>query len=345
MTMNTDVSWKDLETRGFVHIPHFLSPEELEASRADYTEQPVDAANRNYALSVASEQGVGLVRQRIQDVLTAVSANTSLKVDQILGGNYFATKRGIVFGWHQDHGSYFDYQNHFDYLNFYIPVFKPLRNKSNLCLLPFDDLERESPETFRRVVGRGASWTFDMGGRQLVVQDDTGATHLAQANLERLTYIPQLEAGDLLLMRGDVFHRTEDNDTDRVALSIRAAHSKTMVRRARLADGGLAKASNMAKNYRHYEAMFRAFEAAGRNELPLSELVAAEEEQHDHASADSGRFRDLLLKEKRRNGVLLSSVRSVLREKIVRPIVARYHYQRLLRARVLVARNPAPRAT
>jgi hypothetical protein len=345
MTMNAGVRWKDLETKGFVHVPSFLSDEELAACRADYAEQPVDIDNRNYTLSAASERGVGPVRHRIQEVLTAVSANTSLKVDLILGGTYFATRRGIVFKWHQDHESYFVCQNHFDYLNFYIPVFKPLKNKSNLCLLPFDVLERESPKTFRRVVGRGASGTFDLGGRQLVLQDDPPTTHLARVNLEDLICTPQLEAGDLLLLRGDVFHRTEDDDTERVALSVRATHTKTVIHRAQLADGGLTKASMMARNPRRYALMFRAFDEAGRNELPLGELMTLENKLSDERLPDSDRFRTLLLKEKIRGGVFFSSVQRALSETVVRPIVARYHWRRLQRARTQSAPNPAARTT
>ena len=327
MTMNSRVNWKDLETRGFVHIPDFLSPDELAACQADYAAQPMDADNRNYNLATASERGVGPVRHRIHEVLDAVNANTTLRVDQILDGSYFATRRGIVFNWHQDHESYFACQNHFDYLNFYIPVVKPLRNKTNLCVVPFDVLERESPETFRRIVRGGATTTLDLGGRQLVMQDQFGSTHLVRSNLNELASTPQLDAGDLLLMRGDMLHKTEDNDTDRVSLSIRAANSKTMVNRARLADGGLVKATYMARNHDYYVDMFRAFDEAGRSELPFGEMLERTKELRQRRLPEEGRFRNLLLKEKIRNGVFLSFLRKALSEVVVRPVVGRYHWR------------------
>ena len=334
MATNGDVPWKELETRGFVHIPGFLSPEELAAIRADYADQPVDPANRNYLLSAATERGVGPIRHRVEDVLAAVRGHTALAADHILGGTYFATKRGIAFNWHQDHESYFEYQNHIDYLNFYIAVFKPVKNKSNLCVLPFDEIERRTPETYRRIRGSGAASTYDLGGRQLVLQDQESTTHLADVDLETLAATPQLEAGDLLLMRGDIFHRTEDNDTDRVALSIRATCTQTMIRRAHLADGGLAKARRMAKNEDYYATLFRAFDVAGRDEMSLTDFQAAEREAAAHPPAGSaGSFRSLLLREKLRSGVMLSFVRKALSETVLRPMVRAYHRRRLQRAR------------
>jgi hypothetical protein len=345
MTMSSGVSWQDLETKGFVHVPQFLSQDELAAARADYAAQPVDPSNRNYVLSVASERAIGPLRHRIQDVLTAVRAATCLQVDVVLYGGYFASKGGTFFPWHQDHEN-FTNPNHFDYLNFYMPVHKPVRSQSNLCVVPFDALARESPKTFRRVVRRGASTTYDLGGRQLVLQDESGTTHLVRVNLEDVACTPQLEAGDLLLMRGDVFHRTEDNDTERVALSIRTTHSQTVVRRAQLANGGLAKAARMARQYQYFETMFRAFEAAGRDELPLGELLAALSAPGAEPSLpDSYRFRNRLLKEKIRGGVVCSSVRIALSETIVRPLVGRYHWRRLQRAQTPSPAKTAARTT
>ena len=346
MGMSGDVQWKDLETRGFLHIPGFLSPDELAALRADYADQPVDPSNRNYALSSASERGVGPIRHCIHDVLAAVTANTRLRLDYIIGGTYFATKRGISFNWHQDHESYFYYQNHTDYLNLYIPVFKPLKNKSNLCVVPFDDLERHSPKTFRRVVGGGACQTYDLGGRQLVLQDHECTTHLANTDIERLVFTPQLEAGDLLVMRGDIFHRTEDNDTDRVALSVRATFTGTIIRRAHLADGGLVKARRMSKNHAYYAALFRAFDLAGRDEMPLRDFETAEKQASALPPAvEEGGFRGMLLREKVRNGVLVSFVRKAISETVVRPIVTAYHRRQLQRARTHSAPAPAARTT
>lgn len=344
MTMNADVHWQDLETKGFVHVPQFLSQDELAAAREDFLAQTADTQSFYYALSVATERGMEPVRPRIEDVLAAIRAHTSLQVNHVLYGAYFAAKGGTFFPWHQDHDN-FTNPNHFDQLNFYMPVLKPDRRKSNLCVVPFDALERASPKTFRRVVRRGSSTTHDLGGRQLVFQDESGATHLVRVNLDDLACTPELEAGDLLLLRNDMFHRTQDNDTARVALSIRATNGHTVVRRAQLARGGLAKAARMARNGGNYEGMFRAFEEAGRDELSIRDLLDATKRLQDGGLPGSIRFRNRLLKEKIRNGVLLSSLRAALSETVVRPVVVRYHAHQLRRARIQPASNVAVKTT
>jgi hypothetical protein len=325
MAANAPVNWSDLDSKGFVHVPGFLSTEELAASRADYTGQPMGDADPKYAISAATERGLGPVRARIESVMADVRAQTRIRVDHIIGGGFFSIKRGVLFGWHQDHESYFECQNHSDYLNFYMPIFKPVAHKSNLCIVPFDALARECPRTFRSIVGRGASSTIALGGRQLVMQDDAGTTHLTRVDLETLACTPQLSAGDLLLMRGDILHRTQDTDTDRVALSIRAAHGATMVSRARLADGGIAKASYMARNDRTYARLFQAFERAGQDQLCLADLLAEVNRLKQEPQPDDGWFKSRLLKEKLRGGVMLSSIRKVVGETIVRRLVTTYH--------------------
>jgi hypothetical protein len=165
MPIANDVLWKDLETKGFVRVPGFLSQAEIDACRADFAEQPMDANNRNNPISEASSRGIDCLNASITAVMALVNANTDIRVDTPLGAAYFATNRGVTFPWHQDHESYFAMQNHYDYLNFYIPVVKPSKEKSTLTLIPFDALERESPKTFRRLVRSGATrftiWATD----------------------------------------------------------------------------------------------------------------------------------------------------------------------------------------
>ncbi len=165
-------------------------------------------------------------------------------------------------------------------------------------------------------------------------------------NLDDLACTPQLDAGDLLLMRNDMFHRTQDNDTARVALSVRAAYSSAVVKRAQLANGGLAKAARMAKARRQFESMFRAFDEAGQDEMALGEfLAAARAIESRPGPRDAERFSAVLLREKIRNGVLWSSLRAAAGELLVRPVVKRYHRYRLRRADALTPMPAKPKTT
>jgi hypothetical protein len=311
MAISTDGNFKDLEAKGFVHIPGFLSPAELQACRDDFQKQPL-SENKNYGVSVVSEGAVARLKDRIQEILKNVSATTNLQVDCTLGGGYFATGRGISFPWHQDYESFFSAQNHYDYLNFYIPIVKPRRDKSNLTVVPFDVLERESPSTFRKVVRGGATRFVPIGTKHIVVADDAGTAHVMPVDIERLAYTPMLDAGDLLLMRGDVIHRTQDADTERVSLSLRAAFSKTVIRRSRLADGPMAKVRTMVNNPPMYEPLFRAFEETGRNELQISELIKWATSAAPKAASDRRTFYRYLLMQKVRSGVVFSTLRKTV---------------------------------
>ena len=309
--MNTydGIRFADLETRGFVHVPGFLAPEELEACRSDFEQQPL-SKNRNYGVSAVSDRAVARLDDRVQRVLALVRSETNLKVDCTLGGGYFATGRGISFPWHQDYESFFSSQNHYDYLNFYIPVVKPVREKSNLTVVPFDALERESPQTFRRVVRGGATRFVVVGDKQIAVAEDAGTAHVMPVDIERLAETPLLNAGDLLLMRGDVIHRTQDTDTERVSLSLRVASAKTIIRRSRLADGPLAKARTMTNNPPMYEPIFRAFEDTGKDELEIGELVAWWAAKAGTLTpSDPKTFYRYLMMQKVKRGVVFSSLR------------------------------------
>ena len=338
MTTMNDVNWNDLETRGFVHIRGFLAPQDLDSCRADYVNQPVDDSNRNNAISEASDRATARLERPVNELMALVNANTDIRVDCNLGAYYFATTRG-VFPWHQDYESYFISQNHYDYLNLFIPVMKPRADKSNLCLVPFDALKRESPKTFERVLGKGATMAYDLPDRQILFQADSGVAHVTLVPLDRLAFTPQLEAGDLLILRGDIFHRTEDGDTDRVALSMRLGYSKTVVRRAKLADGGFAKMKTMSGNFKLYEPLFRAFDRAGRDELPWGELERFVKEGNDQPRAGSETPSRFLLRQKLRSGVILSSAWRMLTEVVGNKALWAYHRRQ---ARKTAARAAQP---
>jgi hypothetical protein len=302
------VEFKDLETRGFVLVRSFLTEAELSACREDFAAQKVDGENRNYNLSLAGGGADQALRPRIEAVLARVRRSTDLRVDLPLSASYFATARGVNFDWHQDHESYFTIQNHYDYLNFYIPIVKPRRDKSNLSIVPFDSLEREGPQLFRDTARGGATRFRRVGGRRLVFFDEWGTVRPLEdgLDLDRLGCTPELDPGDLLLLRGDMIHRTQDTDTERVALSFRAARSETPVLRRRLVNGGLGKAWMMANHASTYEAMLRAFDALGRASVGFGELQRTIGALPASGPIGRKRFARLLLGRKLREGVLLS---------------------------------------
>jgi hypothetical protein len=303
----------DLERRGFLVIRSFLSEAEIALCREDFASQRVSEGNRNYNLSNATDAVNQVLREKVDVALARVRAATDLRVDLPLAACYFATARGVNFGWHQDHESFFAIQNHYDYLNFYIPIVKPERDRSNLSIIPFDVLEKECPEAFGRLARGGATRFFRRYGRLLILFDDSGTAWLGEDFLERLGHTPGLDPGDLLLVRGDIIHRTQDTETERVSLSFRAAWSEAPVLRKRLAGGGLVKAWMMMNNPGAYLPMFRAFDALGRRSVGYAELQQAMEALPPRGGMGRKRFARFLFWQKLRNGTVFEFVSNNLR--------------------------------
>jgi hypothetical protein len=300
-------SLSDLETRGFVVARGFLDPAELAMLRDDFAGVAV-GANRNYRSKAPTAGVLAALRPRIDDVLAQVNSQTTLHVDAHVPNNsaYFGTDaaEGTSFPWHQDHESYFVVQNHFDYLNFYVPFVKPDPHKSNLSVIPFDVLQQHSRRASRFLERGGAGSFRHVRHHWVATNDDSGRSKVISADLDGLAVTPELEEGDLLLLRGDIVHRTQDTDTDRVALSWRTADGATIVKRSRLASGSLRKAVMMRNNALPYQKMFQAFDAAAKDELPLRELLAAYESMPTPDPMSSDVFFKYLMREKRRAHVM-----------------------------------------
>ncbi len=321
MTSYAHVPFKDLETKGFVVIRSFLTEAELERCRRDFSDQPLHPTNLNYPVSLASPENTTRLYARFDEVMACVRATTDLQVDCPLEGWYFSTKRGIVFPWHQDSESYFTIQNHYDYLNFYIPIVKPVREKSNLCLIPFDVLEKENPDLYRKTVRSGAARFIRRGRKRVVFFDDTGRVETLGEDISRFAETPHLDAGDLLLMRGDMIHRTQDGDTARVSLSFRAASERTLITRSRLAEGGMQKAIAMVNNTELYERMFRAFDTVKADAIPLGEFKKLMPTIALEKRKNRKEFFRYLLGQKRRERLLLPFFGSALRTAVANQMI------------------------
>jgi hypothetical protein len=307
------VPWSDLDTKGFIHIPGFLTPEQVESCRKHYAGNPQAGGGLNVPNAA---EAVATLTEPIGALIRSVVAHTGVRVDSFASASYFATERGVRFEWHQDHGSYYFFQTHANYLNLYIPIIKPAVDKSNLSVVPFDALARHSPDVAKWTMWSGATSVVPHGSGQLIVSDQSGRARTVPFRFDDIACTPQLNAGDLLLVRGDLFHKTQDSDTDRVALSIRLAHSSTVIRRSTLAYGGTSKANLFQRNMGEFITLFRAFDLARRNSLSWGELQPLMTQARTRfAPPRSTSF--FLLKQKVRSGVVLRSAAAVVREKVI----------------------------
>jgi hypothetical protein len=309
-----DVPLGDLDSKGYVIVRSFLTEGEARLFERD-CEAIGEAAAASYGVRPVSAHARQAIDGKLHALARAVERHSSVRVNVIssgaFGSAYFTTEGDIGLNWHQDSVSYYAYQNHHDYLNFYIPVVKPVRDKSNLCIVPFDVLEARSPEVCAKLRGRGAT-RFVVGAGKTIIHDNAAGSVLGKLpyELDELAVAPPLDRGDLLLLRGDVIHRTEDTDTRRVAASIRMMNGASKVRRAALFRGGSSKAMVMTYGRRDFGRLFDCFTSAGRDELTIDELARFENTAAPPRARSALRFATFLLWNKLLEGVFRATGKS-----------------------------------
>jgi hypothetical protein len=242
-----EVDWSAMKRRGALVVPGFLDEETLRALRSDYASR-TRLQNRNLGLKEVSAALSAQLLDRMRAVAARIRDAAGIEADWLTGGQYFAIELGVNEPWHQDHESYFLYQEHYHYLNFWIPIVKPEPSRSNLSFIPYDALGARAPWLRDRLLGGGASRGLVEQGRDLIQFDDRGGRTQLDFALDELAECPAMNAGDLLLLRGDVLHRTQDATTPRVSVSFRLINSKSRVSRRRLSMGSPKKLGMMLKS-------------------------------------------------------------------------------------------------
>jgi len=283
MSSLKSLPFSDLDSRGWILIPSFLDGGEIETLEKDFAAAPLEV-NSNYSVRRISPAGLSGLEPRFEEVLGEVREHSSVRVDLLNDGVYFATfaekatlanPRGGAqqFPWHQDHENYWLWHDTKNYLNFYIPVVKPVLEKSNLTVVPFDRFAARAPQLHAKLLGRGATRVVSSGKKWVIKDDDRGGkVGTLDFDLAEIEETPLLHPGDLLLMRGDLIHRTQDSSTRRIAASIRYINSQTPVPRWSLSRGGLAKSLMMLNARYLFEPAFECFEKAGAETLPAGQI-------------------------------------------------------------------------
>jgi hypothetical protein len=269
-----DEDFTNLKHGGFTVTRNFFSADDLAHVRGEY-EKAVSASlsNGNYDVQLGS---LGLNKHfepRLDAVSQQVFVDAGIHADVTAGSLFFSTKKGVNFPWHQDHESYFLFQEHYNYLNFYIPFIKEKADASNICLIPFDRLRTEAPDHIEKIIGGGAKRFRTDGDSTTVLDDEYDTTYSMPVNLDRIAVIPELNAGDLLLFRGDMIHRTQDSSSNRVAISFRKVNSRSIINRHRLSSGGKTKREMMKKGGIIYNVAIEYFETQNLDEATTIDML------------------------------------------------------------------------
>lgn len=311
-----------LSTDGYCVIRGFLSPDAVDAVVADYRARGA-SDNANYQIGLASTGAVGIVREKIAALAVEAEAQTGIQTafDGLHQGYYFDTQLLTFNSWHQDAESQYMLGTHADYLNFYIPIVKEERERTNVQVVPASAIRARAPEAWSRIEnGGGTICHVAADGNSTVVFDEAGERVVLPFDINELCETPQLAAGDLLLMRGDTFHRTQDADTARVALSLRLANPELPIRLKDLTRGSSKKVNMMAGNWAEFGPVFDLLEKKDSGEAPWKEVRLAIEEGTAGNDKPLGRSaaRRRILKAKLQQGALLDTVKREISYRLTR---------------------------
>jgi hypothetical protein len=253
------INFNDLETRGFVKIPGFLKANEIQDFQQDFDQQPF-TANKNYPRKKCGAQSLVEVYKRIQVLLEQIRSSTGMRTDLRISPGEYIDNSIRFYNLHQDHESFFMFQDVSNFLNFYITVIKPDPDRSGLKLIPFDRLDVAAPEFSRSIKGKGAASYRQSDEKTQVSNDETGQTHELDFNIDSISECPRLESGDLLILRGDLIHGTQDADTRRLAVTIRCMNSQQILHKERFMSGCQKKKTYIENNKQMYQRLFSIFE-------------------------------------------------------------------------------------
>ena len=229
----TDFNIRDIETRGFLVVKNFLGHTDIDRLLNDYQLRRENADSKVYLREhTLSKSGWHRLEGKIIPLIELISAETDIKID-LLGPNgmYFGTATANL-PWHQDHESYYTWQTGYHQLNFWMPLVKPDAKLSGLKVVPMDTLKLHIGSVFdQRILDQAAKRFIPDGDITHVIDDEQDDTFDLPVNIDTIAETPVIEAGDALLVRGDVIHATQDCTTQRVALSIRAVNGNHYIQK------------------------------------------------------------------------------------------------------------------
>jgi Phytanoyl-CoA dioxygenase (PhyH) len=270
-------TWSDLARQGYTIVPAFLTPSECSALTAEWRSSTAEtpALRRRPSPRLAAESMSWLV-PRVLELAATIGSDVCRRQDIVRSGQFYSTGRERGFLWHTDHDAYYITQDAASSLNFWIATLKSEPRRSGVCVAPLDRLRGAFPELAEWSEGRGA----------IEVRTDNAATRFEDLErlstfvvdrpnaLEEIAEAPHMVNGDLLVMRGDLFHRTQDRTTVRVSVSLRTASSGSVVSRTRLGTMGCSKFYTMATKRLTYAMRLACFEIAKSDTLTIGESEA-----------------------------------------------------------------------
>jgi len=265
------IDYSLLNTKGYIVIPNMLSVPDLEQMKRDYAaikDKFENAANQNYMGMIPNN-----IHQQLTGHLHNISRSANLKINTFCSKaiTYFDSSC-LSFNWHIDHEMYYMYQNSNSILNFWFPLLKSEPTKSGLTILPHDVFKRLAPIIFEeRILNKGAKRFRVQEGKTVLYDDEIGDTVTLDFDINEHSVTPSVMPGDLLLLKGDVAHRTQEASVDRVAFAIRAIDEDVVITKEKFYSGCQHKKQMIENNTKCYSRFVDAY--AKSDSLKVKDLI------------------------------------------------------------------------
>lgn len=242
-------NFKLLETKGFLVIPSFLSHYEVSDLLETYNKLKETSVSSNKNFPILHSQPNDSIKTKIRSLLNDIVQNSNIKVDLLIDGITYIDislpeNLSVFKYWHQDHDLYYQCQDLYNFVHCWIPIKKPQLDQFNLSLIPQDILSSYIPEIYQdSILGKGQFTFYPFGTKTIVEHHDSHKKFLIDVNIDTIQETPYVNAGDLVLYRGDVIHKTQSSNgvPDRISINIRSAYSETVVTKENFYSGGKFK--------------------------------------------------------------------------------------------------------
>jgi hypothetical protein len=253
---------RDLETKGFVIFKKFFPDSLINLLREDYRsryQQLSSYRNKNYDMLTSDDWNF---RAWIEPIINDISKTTNLDINCIMPGAAYFNNQLIDFEWHQDHECFYSWQDMYNAINCWIPIIKDDPLQSGIDIVPHDVFFKKCPDFFKNhIVGQGAKKFYLTDSNTTTVRDDYyGDTWRLPFNLDDLSITPEIAVGDLLIIRQDVIHRTQDRISDRVAISVRCRNTNGILTKSHFLKSCPFKDTMINNNSLWYELFKKNFE-------------------------------------------------------------------------------------
>lgn len=272
------MDFTDLTTKGYVVIESFINEDEITSLLNDFNRVglPTDNKKGQPYGKINYKQQL-LMYKKLLPAIDQIRRQKILDVDFFMPGGGYISTENVSYKWHQDHETFYIFQQNYNNLNFWIPLIKPNPTLSGLSIIPYDLLEKSVPEYVDKIKNHGANVynTNAETNTTKVINQDEGFEYTLPININSIAVSPILNPGDLLLLRGDMIHKTQDNLTTRLAASFRATSGKAVINKDRLFSLGCGhKKYLMLKNSEYYAWILQQFNLLGKNKITALDLYA-----------------------------------------------------------------------